>query len=166
MKTFFLTSLSLVSLCLSACVGPAYQLPPGYNGPLATIKNSGKELSPLKAEVFNVYKIDGCYSHLKSPMATPYGGGPFVTLQTSEAQIPARKTQIEIVGRDAYAADGVAIMDKIAGGERKTVSGTVELTPKPGGTYIVRGQLDKATSQVWIEDAATGKVVTSKVLSK
>lgn len=55
-------------------------------------------------------------------------------------------------------------MDKIAGGERKVVSGTVELTPKPGGTYIVRGQLGKQSSAVWIEDASTGKVVTAKVV--
>lgn len=94
MKTLLRTSLAMIALSLVACVGPTYQLPPAYNGPLATIKNSGKELSPFKAEIFSVEKIDGLASPLQSPMATPYGGGPFVTMREAQAQIPARKTQI------------------------------------------------------------------------
>lgn len=150
---------------LSNCVGPSYKIPAGYTGPMATLKNSGSAVSAVRAEIFNVYKIDGLHSNAKSPMATPYGGGPFVTLRESYTEIPAKKVIVNIVGHDLYAADGMALLGKLSGAERKPVSGDVELNPKPNGVYVVRGLLGKQSSSVWIEDAATGKPVTRKVVS-
>jgi len=164
MKALQLLALPICVL-FSNCVGTSYQIPVGYTGPLATLKNSGSAVSPVRAEIFNVNKIDGLYSNAKSPMATPYGGGPFVKLRESYSEIPAKKVIVNIVGHDVYAADGMALLGKISGAERKPVSGDVELNPKPKGVYVVRGELGKRSSSVWIEDAATGKPVTRKVVS-
>ena len=41
-----------------------------------------------------------------------------------------------------------------------SVEGVVNFTPRPDGKYIVKGELGKAKSSVWIEDVDTGKPVT------
>lgn len=69
------------------------------------------------------------------------------------------------MGRDAYAADGVAIAEKLSGAERKVVQGEVRLIPKPNATYVVKGQLGKKSSSIWIEDSTNGEIVTEIVKS-
>ena len=44
-----------------------------------------------------------------------------------------------------------------------SVSGTVDFEPKPGGHYTVKGELRAEGSSVWLEDDATGEIVTPKV---
>ena len=46
-----------------------------------------------------------------------------------------------------------------------SVEGVVDFTPRPDGNYVVKGELKKEKSSVWIEDVETGKPVTS-VISK
>jgi hypothetical protein len=47
-----------------------------------------------------------------------------------------------------------------------SVSGDVQLNARPGASYTVKGELVAGRQAVWIEDAATGKVVTQVVEKK
>jgi hypothetical protein len=44
-----------------------------------------------------------------------------------------------------------------------SVEDTVDFLPEPDHVYVVKGDLKKAKSSVWIEDVATGKPVTQIV---
>lgn len=46
-----------------------------------------------------------------------------------------------------------------------SVEGVIQFTPAGGGDYVVKGELGKASSAVWIEDAVTGRRVTEKIVS-
>jgi hypothetical protein len=46
------------------------------------------------------------------------------------------------------------------------VDGVVDFNPTPEGIYVVKGELKKEGSSVWIEDVKTGQIVTEKVVGK
>ena len=60
----------------------------------------------------------------------------------------------------------IAAMISQAAGTFYSVEGTVEFSPQPGGQYLVKGELGKEASSVWIEDAYTGQLVTEKVVKR
>jgi len=156
-----LTSLAL-AVSLSSCVS-SYNLPEGYTGPTAIIKDSATITGSTKAEAFQVSKIDGQLDRT-TPMATPYGGGMVVTLQESKRTIPAGKPiTVTIAGGNIYAADGAALADMISGNSKKHVHGDVVFTPKSNKVYRVNGVAGKQSSSVWIEDERSGKIVTEKI---
>ncbi len=47
-----------------------------------------------------------------------------------------------------------------------SVEGEVDFNPAPGGRYLVKGELKKGASSVWIEDVETGECVTEKVIEQ
>lgn len=157
LKCALLMAVAVLPSCVSY-----YRIPEDYNGPRATIKDSATNVSPVKAEVFRVHKIDGQLD-ANTPMATPYGGGMGVTLRDSKREVPARSLTLSLTGGEAYAADGVEIVDRIAGKRRKSVTGDVRFAPKPNRTYVVKGRTGKVSSSVWLEEEGTGKVVTQRV---
>ena len=156
MNRLLLSSSLLLTCLLPSCV-QYYRLPEGYTGPTARIINTGEAQDAFKSSVFQVSKIDGKIVPT-SPMQTPYGGGPVVTMGDSSVEVPANQpTQIEITGGDRFAADGAALAYGLSGNVSKTATETFTFTPKRNATYVVRGQLGKQASQVWMEDKSTGR---------
>jgi len=47
-----------------------------------------------------------------------------------------------------------------------SVEGITDFTPLSGGEYLVKGNLTKEGSVVWIEDARTGQLMTEKLTGK
>jgi len=152
------TIIAFFAVVLTSCAVPTYQIPAGYTGPKARILNSGGH-----SELFNVYKIDGLHNNTTCPSGRTFNNYSREPLSECYNEIAARKTTITICGREDYVSDGAALFDIVSGGQRKSVSGDVELNAKPGGVYVVRGQLGRASSSVWIEEANTGKIVTRKI---
>ncbi|MEK7950977.1 hypothetical protein [Luteolibacter soli] len=149
---------AVLALMLPSCVS-YYNLPKGYTGPTATIRNSGSAQDAFKATVFEVAKIDGKLSN-SSAMQTPRGGGPVVQMGESQVKVAAgQPLQVELSGHDQFAADGAALMYSFGGNVAKPAKATVNFTPKANATYVVKGQLAKQGSAVWLEDAASGKRV-------
>lgn len=151
-----------LALLLPSCVS-YYSLPDGYTGPTATIKDTASKTGAVKAEAFQVTKIEG-ETEGNSPLATPYGGGMVVTLRDSSRRVPAGSPiTLTISGGDIYAADGAALFNMISGNMKKSVSGDVVFTPKANGVYKVTGFAGKQSSSVWIEEESSGRVVTKKI---
>lgn len=141
-----------LALALPSCVS-YYNLPKGYTGATATIRNTGTAHDAFKSTVFEVAKIDGKLSNA-SAMQTPRGGGPVVQMGNSQVKVPAgQPLQIELSGHDQFAADGPALIYAMGGKVAKPAKATVTLTPKANATYVVKGQLAKEGSSVWLEDA-------------
>ena len=152
------TIIAFFVVILTSCAVPTYQIPADYAGPKAKILNSGGH-----SELFNVYKVDGLHNNTTCPSGRPFNNYSMVPLSECYNEIAARKTTVTIWGRENYVSDGAALFDIVSGGQCKSVSGDVELNATPGGVYIVRGQLGRTSSSVWIEEANTGKIVTRKI---
>ena len=147
-----------LAISLPSCVS-YYNLPKDYTGPTATIRNSGTAQDAFKSTVFEVAKIDGKLSNA-SAMQTPRGGGPVVQMGDSQVKVPAgQPLQVDLSGHDQFAADGPALVYALGGNVAKPAKASVTFTPKANATYVVKGQLAKQGSSVWLEDAANGKRV-------
>jgi len=151
MKSFRFVFPAVLALALPSCVS-YYNLPKDYTGPTATIRNTGAAQDAFKASVFEVAKIDGKLSQ-GTTMQTPYGGGPVVQMGESQVKVVAgQPMQVELAGYDRFAADGAALMYSLGGNVSKTAKATVTFSPKANATYVVKGQLGKQASSVWLED--------------
>lgn len=154
----------LIITWMSGCETP-YSISKDYSGPRAVIKDTAVERTPQsgKAEVFRVLRINGAVDN-NTPMATPYGGGPMVTLRDSRREVVAgQPLTLTLRGGDEYAADIVALSDALAKTQSVTVTGNVSLTPRQGVVYAVNGTATPTFSSVWIEEEQTSRVVTPRV---
>lgn len=146
-----------------SCAQTEVYVEPPASRNLATIEDSfsGKP-GGVKATIFTVDAIDGTRDD-KSPFTFVYGGG-FATNVTAgvNRKVTPGEHLVTIGGRDVHGADGAALLDF---NKNKTVKGDVFLNAKPGRTYIVRGQMSKSRSSVWLEDKKTGRIVGRKVVS-
>lgn len=143
---------------LPSCIPPFYELPAGTMHRARIVNNSIRHDS-FKATVFKVDTINGKTS-LATPMRTPHGGGPVVTTGESIVEIPANQpVTVTLSAGDQFAADGPALLYSLGGNVTKPANATFTFTPKDRATYLVKGQLGKESSSVWLEDEATGKRV-------
>ncbi|MEM9238072.1 MAG: hypothetical protein AAGB14_14970 [Verrucomicrobiota bacterium] len=144
------------ALLFSSCV-QYYSLPEDYAGPTATIVNRGEAHDAFKSSVFRVAEIDG-KQVTSTPMKTPYGGGPVVTMGESSVVVPAGSPiEVKLSAGDRFAADGAALMYGLSGNVSKSAAETFTFTPKANATYLVDGQLGKDRSSVWMKDQASGR---------
>jgi hypothetical protein len=143
---------------LGGCAAPS--VPAGYTGPTATIRDSVVPDGPTKADFFYVASIDGRTIEesrgrtLVANAGHASGMDPVVV----ERRVPAYSIQLEIVGRTQHASPIVSAATK-----EYRVNGVIRFTPEPDKTYRVRGTLGERYSGVWLEDEASGAVVSEKV---
>ncbi len=157
-----LASFAVLAVSLSGCVS-TYKIPAGSTGPTARLKDTATQTGSMKAEAFQVSKINGLRDTM-SPMATPYGGGMSVSLKESSRAIPAGSPiTVTLSGGNIYAADGAALADMMSGNAKKSVVGDVVFIPKANGVYKVCGNAGKDSSSIWIEEEGTRKIVTQKI---
>jgi hypothetical protein len=152
-------SLALIVM-LNACTTYAPPIPPGYQGPLAVMKDTVVVHSARKADFFYLSEINGQQvedSRLKT-LAMNYGQGMRMTPHVIERNIPAVLATFKIVGRTEYAAPILAILNPVY-----QVSGLVKFDPGEFKSYVVRGQLGENYSAVWIEEETTRKLVGDKI---
>lgn len=156
----------LIATCLFGCA--TYKpIPDGYTGPQATVTDSGHSEDGTKAQLFALTSIDGNQimdSFWESAIASQ-GHGFALTVVISDRQVPAAPMKATLKGSHTTAAPIHAIASKMAG-TFYSVEGNVDFSPKPNGKYIVKGELNKVGSVVWIEDAETGQPATEKIVGK
>jgi len=85
-------------------------------------------------------------------------GPAFAVIKGFSRPVPARPADFYIAGRTHCAAP---IMEMV--GTVRLVGGDVEFTPKAGGHYVLKGELQADHSAVWIEDVQTGARVSEKL---
>jgi hypothetical protein len=163
--------LVLLAAGLFGCA--AYKpVPEGYTGAVATIADSGRSESGYsegssKAELFALTDIDGnrIMDSFWATQNASRGQGLSLTVVISSRQVPARPMKATLKGSHTTGAPIHAIASQLAG-TFYSVEGTVDFSPKPNGKYIVKGELKKGGSMVWIEDAETGEPATEKIVGK
>lgn len=151
---------------LSGCA--AYKpIPEGYAGAVASVADSGIQEDGTKAQIFAMTDVDGnrIMNSFWASANASQGRGFSLTMVISERQVPAKPMQITLKGSHTTAAPIHAIASKMAG-TYYSVEGTVNFEPKPNGKYIVKGELKKEGSSVWVEDIATGQLATEKIVEK
>lgn len=133
---------------------------------VATIADSGFSETDAKAQLFMVAEVDGQNipnASSESSRASAGAGFRLTTLLTSR-EVPARALKLKLVGTHKTGAP-IQSMLGMAAGTFFSVTGVVDFTPTAGGSYVVKGELKKEGSSIWIEDAATGRPVTEKVIA-
>lgn len=153
----------LVLLLLSGCTTFHSPIPENYQGPISNIESSEKRLSGSKADLFYVSKVDGksIYNSMNATRGATYGQGFTLTTQLVNTQVPSIESIFTLVGRTEYAAPIQALTGTVY-----EVKGNIKFTPKPGKTYIVKGELGEKYSAVWIELKENGEVVDKKIEMK
>jgi hypothetical protein len=142
-------------------------VPEGYSGPVATISDSGFAESGAKAQLFVLLEVDEnrIQNSIGASAGASSGQGFALTTRVVSRQVPAKPMKLKLKGTHTTAAPIHAIVSQAAG-TFFSVEGTVDFTPAPGGNYVVKGELKKEGSSVWIEDAVTSQPVTQKITGK
>ncbi|MCV2358248.1 hypothetical protein LNV08_04600 [Paucibacter sp. TC2R-5] len=158
---FTLNSLIVsAALALSGCASYV-PVPKDYSGPTAVLKDSGFSEDGTKAQIFAAMEIDG--NRLENAFGATanasQGRGMSILTVFPERKVKAVPSKIQIRASHATGAPVAAIASQMAG-TFFSVEGIIEFTPQAGGVYVVKGELKKEKSSVWIEDAQTGKPAT------
>ena len=134
---------------------------------VALVTDSGVVEGRSKAQLFVIAEVDGqkiSNSIIDSRRVSSGTGFKLNTVFTSR-ELPARPMKVTLIGTHETGAPIHAIASELRG-TFFSVKGEVDFTPVPGGNYVVKGELKKIGSSVWIEEAATGRVVTEKVVAR
>ncbi|MES2840666.1 MAG: hypothetical protein V4794_10335 [Pseudomonadota bacterium] len=157
---------ALLAVTLVGCA--AYQpIPPGYVGPVATVSDSGFAEDGTKAQLFVLAEVDGngIPNSFGASAGASYGKGFALTTRVVDRQVPAKPMKVKLRASHTTGAPIQAMFSQAAG-TFFSVDGVVDFTPKADGKYVVKGELKKEGSSVWIEDANTNQPVTEKILKK
>ncbi len=139
----------LLLVALSGCVSPSMPVPKGYAGPVATIRDTSTNVSGTKVRFFELAKVDGRAVTTSSgeTARVNYGRGFAMSPEIMARFVPATKCVLRLQGVTHVAAPILAF-----GGGMYHVEGEVTVTLKPDATYLVKGELAKEYSAVWLED--------------
>jgi len=126
---------------------------------LSKIQDSSVPVSGTKVYFFQLSKVDGRHVNTSSGAtgSASYGQGATINLVESNRDVPAVKSILSLHGTTYVALPILAF-----GGGMYSVSGDVEVALEPSKTYIVKGELSKEYSAVWLEDDQ-GNVVSKKI---
>jgi hypothetical protein len=157
-------ALSLVLAAALAGCASYEPVPKEYTGPTATIRDSGFSEDSTKAQMFAVVAVDGNRvgnAFSASAMAS-HGRGASLTTVFPDRKVKAAPVKLTLRGSHATGMPIHAMASQMAG-TFFSVEGVVDFTPQAGAVYVVKGDLKKDKSSVWIEDVATGKPASSVV---
>lgn len=145
---------------LGGCVSYSASVPDGYDGPLATVKDSVHVYSVQKADFFYLSAVDDriIKDSLSETESVNYGRGFNMTPVVLDHDIPAQECRVTIIGRTQYAAPILALTNKVY-----EVRGEVAFRPQSDAVYVVRGELGEDYSAVWLEEEGTGQIVGEKI---
>ncbi|HJV28331.1 MAG TPA: hypothetical protein VJ673_21825 [Aromatoleum sp.] len=147
-------------------------VPEGYAGAVARITDSGYSENGYseggsKGQLFALTEINGnrIMNSFWASANASRGQGFALTVVISDRQVPAEPMKATLRASHTTGAPIHAIASQLAG-TFHSVEGTVDFSPKPNGKYVVKGELKKGGSAVWIEDADTGEPATEKIVEK
>jgi hypothetical protein len=114
-----------------------------------------------KIDMFYLSAIDGkkvANTFVDTAVANQGNGTNPIKLSLVERPVPTASAEFKIAGRTYYAAPIQALTNPTY-----EVEGLVRFQPEEGKTYVVKGDLGKNYSGVWIEDEQTHQVVDHKI---
>jgi hypothetical protein len=156
-----------ISLALTACASTYQPIAPDYTGFAASVSDSGSRQGGSAAEIFAVTEVDGnrIMNSFWASARASQGRGFSLTMEVTERRLPTRPMKLTLKGSHTAAAP-IEMLAKQMAGTFFSVEGVANFTPKADGRYVVKGELKKGASSVWIEDADTGEVVTTKIVER
>jgi hypothetical protein len=163
-----IANLLLTSLLLLLTACATYKpVPEGYSGPVATIMDTGRTEDGTKARIFYVASIDGkAIENARSVSRTSsYGTGMALHMRTTERKVPIQQMRLKLVGTHVVAAPIHELASR-AIGTFFEVEGEIDFTPEAGATYLIKGDLQKKGSSVWIEQVGKDGPVAPKIIGK
>ena len=161
-----LLGIALLTLALSACA--AYRpVPEGYIGPVAIVGDTGNQEDGTRARIFAMVEVDGqrIENSFGATASANQGRGFSLTTVHIARRVPIRQMKVRLRGSHVTGAPIHAMFSQMAG-TFHSVEGETEFLPEAGERYIVRGELNKEGSSIWIENAATNQAVTDIVRSR
>ena len=159
-------AIALITAALAGCAN--YKpVPEGYAGPVATISDSGIAEDGSKAQMFVVDQVDGnrIWNSFNASAQASSGQGFRLNARFIDRKVPAKPMKIGLKASHTTGAPIQALLSQAAG-TFFSVEGVVDFSPKPNGRYVVKGELKKEGSSVWIEDVETKQAVTERVTKK
>ena len=158
---------AFAAVSLAGCATPYQPIPEGYSGPRANIADTVMIRSSSVANVFAIVQVDGndIANAFRASEGASRGRGFALTALIAKRDLPAKPMRLTLLGHPITGAP-IQAMAMQLGGTYYEVGGTIDFTPQSGVFYIVRGELKKEGSSIWIEDTATGQPVTEKILTK
>ena len=142
---------------LQACATTA----PPVEGPSATIVDTASDDGRGGGAFFVLTEYDGkpVPDALRSSLRASFGMGAYLRIVAVERAVPARKVKLKLLGRYAYAAPIIGLLSN----PPESTTGFVEVELQAGQRYRVNGVLDKLRSEVWLEEADSGRIVSAKL---
>jgi len=163
MKLLLSTAILSTAFLTSGCA--TYEpVAKDYTGPTATLRDTGFSEDGSKAQMFAAVEIDGnrVMNAFWASANASQGRGNSLSTVFTERKVKAAPMKVMLRGSHATGAPIAAMASQIAG-TFFSVEGIVDFAPKPDGRYVVKGELKKEKSTVWIEDLETGKPASSVV---
>ena len=154
-----------LALLVAGCHGAAPPVPAGYQGGVATLKDT-VEVAPNAdcGSFFVLTQYDGQparNAYIESSAANTGVGAHWAHLREYARAVPARAGSFTLAGGTHCAA---TLMEYSAWTHAHLVEGTVAFTPQAGAVYVVRGALTEEASAVWIAEEASGRQVSARLL--
>lgn len=144
--------LFLAILCAALLCGCSFYkpIPDGYTGPRSTIIDSFSNQQRGKADYFILTAVNGkdVENSWGRTRADNYGRGLSFTPSVVARDVLPSEQRFKVKGLVFFPTDAQVIFADDMAIEREIV-----FTPKPNETYRINGNLSKAGSKVWIEDA-------------
>ena len=150
--------LALLLPLLAACATYAPTVPPGYQGPLAYLQDTGTQVSNTKAQLFYVAEIDGqnVLSSAERTRRENANKGMSLRLSLVQHTVAARPVRLKLVGTHVTGAPIHELVLR-AKGEFLEVQRELTFTPEADGRYRVVGLLKPGGPEVWLEDVKTSR---------
>lgn len=160
-------ALMLVSVALAVAAGGCATYEPvskDYAGPIATVIDTGISEDGTKAKMFALMEVDGnrIMNAFWASANASYGRGSSLTTVLPERKVPAKPMKVTLRASHATGAPIHEIASRVAGTFFE-VEGVVDFSPLPDHRYLVKGELKKEKSSIWIEDVESGKPATTIV---
>lgn len=94
-----------------------------------------------------------------------FGAGAGVLPYLLARPIEAKPVKVSVVGKHLVKAP-IEELTRRAKGTFQSIEGTLDFSPQPNVVYRVAGTLSTSQCEIWIEEAESKRVVTSKVVVK
>jgi hypothetical protein len=164
-RRWFAGALLTVSLFLVSCATTqlAKDVPDDYKGETAWLDDHTYQETGSVGRIFALVSIDGvAYENAfrKTNQATAGRGFSLIMVSTGRKVVAGKAQTFVLRASHVHAAPIQAMLSSASGGNL-SVEKTYTFTPESGKRYVVKGQLKAGEIDVWLEDAQTGRRVTS-----
>jgi hypothetical protein len=150
-------------LVLQACVTTP---PPPPSGPLARVSDTAEGGGTSGGTFYFLAEVDGERTFtdaLRASLGASRGQGAHMTLQRVSRPVAAGRRELKLEARHAYAAPIQGLFQR-SGPE--PLEGKLSVELEEGKHYRVAGRLDAMRSELWLEEADTGRVVGAKIVAQ